>query len=197
MADRADGLGGTDSDPASMSLEKALARFDISSRPCRIERTKWLGQFATPRIVVSRMEPAALLSEARDCYVFGQFVAVLILATAYVEHSLTDMLADRGIVDLKNGGKSKRNLEWILDRALEAGLIDHDVHGLADEVRRIRNPYSHRRRGDDPDGLSARFTGEARHPDAIREGDARKALQVMFAVFDRVQRFDWRSSPLY
>ena len=184
-------------DASYRSLEQAMEHSDTANRRQRVERARWLGQFLRPPVVVARLESSSLLQEAREAYVFGQFVAVLLLATGYVEHSLLDMLVDRGKVAMTDGRLPRLDLVEIVGLAEKSGLIDAELRLLADQVRRLRNPFTHRRLKDDPDGLTARFLEQERHPAAILEEDAQKALRLMFAVFERVLRFKWRSSPLF
>ena len=51
----------------------------------------------------------------------------------------------------------------------------------ADGLRKIRNPFSHRREAGDPDKFDTRFLARKQHPDLILEADAKEALDGMLA----------------
>lgn len=170
--------------PARMTLKAAMEHYDASNRDRRAERSRWLAQFDRPSFYVLRLDTSTVLHEAGACFIHGFYAATVLLATAFVEHALTDMLVARR----KMQAGEKRNLEAIIDLAGKAGLLDAEQLGLAHDVRAIRNPYAHRRplTGEGAElSLPARFMAAKCHPSAILEDDAKRALAIMFPVFER------------
>ncbi|MCE4513895.1 hypothetical protein [Xanthomonas hortorum] len=75
------------------NLTEALARADDSSRADRVDRIEWLAQhYFHPGAVMGDLTILQMLEEARLCFVSGHFVGALLLATSFVEHTLSEEL---------------------------------------------------------------------------------------------------------
>ena len=62
----------------------------------RAARIAWLdGLGVLPSAYMGAIEPMHLLREARACFVAGQFMAAILAAAAYVEHTLAEELERR------------------------------------------------------------------------------------------------------
>lgn len=161
-------------DGVRRNLTDALCRSDEHTRDARADRIALAAESAASfGIIAGRAESLALLDEARTCYVNGQNIAALIVALSYVEHALADALNP-------NGDPNKLTLEAAIRAARGKGLFDDDLLDRADQLRKYRNPYVHRRPGDDADTLGARIMALKEHPRTIQEGDAIEALKVMY-----------------
>lgn len=157
-------------DDVRQRLTIALRQSDEETRAGRVERIVEASACAVPfGIIAGRAESLALLEEARTCYVNGQNIAALIVALSYVEHALADSLDPK-----------RRTLEVAIETARARGLFDADLLRRADQLRKLRNPYVHRRPEDDADTLGARIMTRKEHPRTIQEGDAIDALKVMY-----------------
>jgi hypothetical protein len=165
-------------DPLQAKLIKALEQSDSWGRQGRAERIMWLSQHQVAYGVISGpMDTMRVLAEARDCFVHGHCVAALVLAVAFVEHTLTDELEERKL------DRGVGNFKTAIQRAGENHLFPSELLSRADGLRKIRNPFTHRRPSDDPDRFGSRFQAQDRHPDLILESDAKEALEVMYAFF--------------
>jgi len=164
----------TPEDDARQRLFVALQKGDDSSRASRIERIIQASAHEVSFGIISgRAESLALLEDARTCYVNGQNIAALIIAVSYIEHELADALNP-------NGDPSKLPFEAAIKAARRECLFDVELLEQADHLRRLRNPYVHRRPADDADTLGARIATRKEHPTTIQEGDAIEALKVMY-----------------
>ena len=162
-----------------------LAHVDEHTRAARAERLAWVSRVDTrPAAYMGPVDTLRVMKEASDCFVNGHFVATLMLATAFVEHTLFDELLDRNIVS----ENSKPTLEKVIDLARKNLALPDGLLTQADEVREYRNPFVHRRPADDRATLRNRFVAQKSHPDSIVESDAKLALGVMFELFKHTLR---------
>jgi hypothetical protein len=73
-------------------LVDALEKSDALRRQGRAERIQWLSQHRESCSYFGPMDTMRVLAEAGYCFVDGHYVATLLLAVAYIEHTLTDEL---------------------------------------------------------------------------------------------------------
>jgi hypothetical protein len=159
-------------------LLKALEQSDNWRRQGRADRILWLSQHQVAYGLISGpMDTMRVLGEARDCFVEGHYVAALLLAVAFIEHTLIDELQERNV----DGGV--RNFETAIQRARESNLFPTDLLSRADGLRKIRNPFAHRKAQGHQYSFGNRFIARKEHPDLILEEDAKEALEVMYAFF--------------
>lgn len=126
---------------------------------------------------MGRPETLALLGEAEDAFREGHFISVLLLALAFVEHTLVEELVERSVAG-----------EWVsFEKAIKlartSGILDCGLLDRIDNLREIRNPFSHRRPADDRKTYGNRYIERQVHPRALLESDAQEAFQVMYIVF--------------
>ena len=165
-------------DSLHAKLLEALEQSDTWRRQGRAERIMWLSQHQVAYGVISGpMDTMRVLAEARDCFVEAHYVATLVLAIAFIEHTLMDELQERKL------DRGVRTLGIGIQRAAENNLFPSDLLSRAQQLRKIRNPFSHRRAPGDPDSFGSRFLARSQHPDLILEADAKEALEVMYAFF--------------
>jgi hypothetical protein len=158
-------------------LMEALERSDISSRDIRAERIIWLSEHQVSYgAVVGRTETLALLEEARTCFVAQHDIAALMLALAFIEHTLAATLKSAGLGKLSNIPKG-------LESARNAGLFPADILVRTGKLQAFRNPFAHLRDDDDGATLANRYFSQKRHPKAVMEDDAKEAMQLMYAFF--------------
>lgn len=140
----------------------------------------WISQHDTrPPAFAGPMDTSRVLQEAHDCFIHGHFVACVMLATSFMEHTLTDELNERGLI------KGKPTLERIIELARENLDLPHDLLGRADDLRVLRNPFVHRRPAGDQSTFGNRFKAARTHPENILEADAKLAIEVMYQLFGR------------
>lgn len=161
-------------------VSDALERAGAATRPSRVARQIWLSQHILDvGPTVDRTETSALMDEARTSYLFGNNIAALTLALAYIEHALNDALPPVP-------GEDKKLSPMIavaIRKARFAGLFTPDLLDSAELLSHFRNAYMHRRDHDDPDTLGSRMVSRKTHPRTIGEHDAKDALGVMYGFF--------------
>jgi hypothetical protein len=159
-------------------LIEALSQSDELVRGERADRIVWLSQHnMSPGIVVGRLEPMNLMQEASDSFVNGHFIACLLLAMAFIEHTVMDELVDASIE------KQGSTFVGALVTAKRHKLIDEDLIDRVDTLRQRRNPYAHRKPPGHEYSLGTRLHQENIHPKFILEADAKEALELMYGFF--------------
>jgi hypothetical protein len=159
-------------------LLEALEQSDNWRRKGRADRILWLSQHQIAYGLISGpMDTMRVLGETRDCFVEAHYVAALLLAVAFIEHTLIDELHARKL----EGGV--RNLKIAIQRAIENKLFPTALLSRANGLRKIRNPFAHRTAQDHEDSFGNRFMARKQHPDILLEEDAKEALEVMYAFF--------------
>lgn len=170
-----------DSDAVSCkdSLIQALEQSDNWRRQERAERIRWVSQYQVEfnGMISGSIELISLLNEARDCFVEAHYIASLVLATAVIEHLVSE--------ELVTTGKAKYGLpfEKAIQVAKDEGLFPVEMLAYADTLRVIRNPFAHRKPDEHPHTLGNRYLSQKRHPDLVVREDAQTALIAMYGFF--------------
>lgn len=174
----------TDAVPGKDSLIQALEQSDNWRRQERAERIRWASQYQVEfnGMISGSVEVISLLNEARDCFVEGHYIASLILATAVIEHLLSE--------ELVSVGKAKYGLPF--DKAIQVArderLFPAEMLAHADALRVIRNPFAHRKPDGHPHTLGNRYLSQKRHPNLVVREDAQTALIAMYGFFRHALR---------
>jgi hypothetical protein len=177
----------------SNTPEQWLDHEDQVQRQARIERLKWLEKqmpevqwvaFCTGAISKS------LFEEARYCFVYGQYLASILLALSFIEQSLAGYFYGIGRNDLE-----KASLSDLANEARKLGLIsDRDIEALR-KAWKIRKPVTHFRRPGHPERVEARAYYEGpTHFYNIIEKDARAVMALTFRLLLKIT--PWSSSKL-
>ena len=158
-------------------LLRALAESDEHRRLGRANRILWVSAIR-PQLsaVVGPLDTMTILNEARDCFIEGHYVATVLLATAFIEHTLVDELSEREL------GRP-RAFSAALDAATENQLFPNELLSQTRDFSLIRNAFTHRKPSDDPNGFGNRFQARQVHPTKILEEDAKQALVLMYEYF--------------
>ena len=82
------------------------------------------------------------LHEVANSYVCGNYMAVILLAQAFIEHSLSGVFIMHD--DVKTAESS---FKVIIDKSLELQIISSELHTGLNELRLLRNPYVHAKAG--------------------------------------------------
>ena len=166
-----------------LSPEEWLERERRVGEEARLSRLRWLAaQYPSVRyqLFPGGIMPRYLFEEARYCFVYGQFLATVMLGLAFVEQSLAAQFFVTG------GDKMERaSLSKLLDVALGEGWISQDEHGERQRARRNRNTVAHFRRPVHRDTLERRSISQRELPYTLMEEDARNVLKVVFQLIDR------------
>jgi hypothetical protein len=150
-----------------------------------------------------------LFEEARYCFVYGQFVASILLSLAFIEHTLAGLFYQLPNNALGKIGVSQSRLQRagifdLINWALKFNWISEDDFRFIDYIREIRNPLVHPRppspiredsdieKSDEllkdwwKEKIELRSLEEDKHPYNIIEDDARKSLLIAFRVLEIV-----------
>jgi hypothetical protein len=122
-----------------------------------------------------------LLEEAKYCFVYGQYVAVVTLGVAFVERLVAAQFYAAGRNDLERVGG-----QVLLQEALKRGWITPRDFKHFDRLRGLRNPLVHFRRPLAGDTVEARAVLTDSHPDQVVEADAQEVLEGVFRVLEKV-----------
>lgn len=159
-------------------LIDALAYSDAQSRDDRANRLVWLSRFQQPYgIIAGRLEQLSLLEEARVCYVNAHYIAVLLTTTAFIEQTLVEELEFRAIPGPRD------TLAKAVTTARNAKLFPAELLDRTDHLRKIRNPFAHRKSDDHAQSLGSRFRAREMHPTSVLEEDAQHAIEQMYEYF--------------
>lgn len=166
-------------DSISSKLLAALAQSDEMLRSERADRILWLSEHRiSVGMVVGPMDTLAVLNEAHDCFVEGHFIAAILTAVAFIEHTIVDELIDRGL--------AKYGVSFVdaIKVADENNVFPSDMLQRADQLREIRNPFAHRKNPTHRHSFGNRFRERGVHPKTILEQDAKDSLALMYAFFN-------------
>ena len=158
--------------------EAALERAELKAVPVRAERIRWV-QKAIPRNTsfLMGMDTYYVFEEARSCYIYGHFVATVMMSAAFIEHWLSGKLHARG-----HHKEAAAGLGRSVACARKIDLIAPAILDRIDHLRLIRNPFAHLKGMDHDHSLGARSVSVKRHPDEVLEQDAKEGLSLMYAV---------------
>jgi hypothetical protein len=161
--------------------EEWLSREDIICRDDRLLRLRWLSENAPiskywtfPGGLISKY----LFEETRYCFVYGQFLATIVLGLSYIEHTLAGLFFVSGRNDLKRVG-----ISTLLEEALDYNWITQEEFSNLDHARKVRNPVTHFRGPGQDDTVEYRAAIESELPYKIIEEDAK---HVMVTVLNLV-----------
>jgi hypothetical protein len=121
-----------------------------------------------------------LFEEARYCFVYGQYLAVIVLGTAFVERMLAAEFYASGRDDLERAGIAK-----LLEEAKKLAWLSSEEYEAFERARQIRNPVTHFRRPGHADDISSRALKANDYPYAVIEQDARTILTAVMHMVAR------------
>jgi hypothetical protein len=121
-----------------------------------------------------------LFEEARYCFVYGQFLAAILLGTAFVELTLAAQLYASGRTDLKRASFSK-----LLEEAMTAGWISGAEHTQITRVRILRNRVTHFREPGEEGTVEYDAVTQQTLPYELLEEDARTVMAVAKRLLQR------------
>jgi hypothetical protein len=158
--------------------EAAIKRADLRAVPVRAERIRWVAK-AIPRNTgfLMPMDTYYVFEEAKSCFIYGQFVATVVMSVSFIEHWLAGKLHNRGL-----HRESSSGLAAMVACARKKGFVAEVILDRIDSLRLKRNPFAHLKEMNHEHSLGARSVSQGRHPVDVLEEDAREALALMYAV---------------
>ena len=121
-----------------------------------------------------------LFEEARYSFVYGQFLAVIVLGISYIEHTLAAMFYTSGRNDLE-----RASISTLLREAVRVGWITHAEYDHLNKAREIRNPVTHFRSPLRDDTIECRAITQNELPYAVIEEDARYVLEIALHLLSK------------
>ncbi len=131
---------------------------------------------------MGEMEIIYTFEEAKDSFINGQFIATIILAQSFIEKLFHAHFIERGLDSI-----AKRGLSAMIKHGRKTQIISGFFLDRADELRKIRNPFTHLKEYDYPHKLSNRMYVNKTQPYEQLEKDAKNAISIMILV--AIQKF--------
>jgi hypothetical protein len=159
--------------------EAVLERDERRTLPVRAARVRWLSEvIPRNRMFGMPLETGLVFEEAKTSFVYGNFVAVIILAASFVEHWFIASLGNRGYQK-----EASQGLAAAIKCARHNNLVDAIILDKVDRLRLIRNPFVHLKEFDHQHGINQRMA-KLRNFDiqGLLEADAKEALIAMYGV---------------
>jgi hypothetical protein len=174
-------LFGNDIKLASDSTEEELKNYDIQSFEGRLKRLKSINKiFPFGQREYGSDESYLIFDEAVHSYIFGQYIATIILAQAFIERRFQEYFHIR--FDNK---RAKYTLDKFIKEFKETEFLPDFILDKIDKIRLKRNPFVHHRMPLQKDTLMARAYSSETHPDELLHNDAKDALEIMFHMVQR------------
>lgn len=169
-----------------MTKEEILAWLEVDetkSRPYRVERMQILldrfGQ-GNHMLFFGGVVPMQAFEEMRLAYLNGLYVSCVVVSQVLIEHILAGMfeMADRD--DLEGSGFQKLTSE-----ALKSGFISQKEYERLNQLRRLRNPYTHSKPIMHQSCFIRRAAETGAHPVDVFKQDAETALAIVSGLLSR------------
>jgi hypothetical protein len=158
------------------SAEEELRNYDTQSFKERLKRLRNITQiFPFGQREYGSDESYRIFDEAVHSYVFGQYIATVILAQAFIERRFQEYFHIR--LDDK---RAKYTLDKFIKDFKGKGFLPDFILEKIDKIRLKRNPFVHHKMPLQKDTLMARAFNSETHPDELLHNDAKDALEIMF-----------------
>lgn len=118
--------------------------------------------------------------EVRRCYMDGSYMAVVLLALAYVERVLAAVLYAAGWEAAK-----KAPFGEVLRKAHQDGFLSDLDWRAYQDLARLRNSHAHFRSPGSSESMTARMVEENAFPREVLAKDAKRALRAMAKIVRR------------
>jgi hypothetical protein len=164
--------------PRKSQNQAILERFDARTVSERTERLRFLRSiFPRGAGFLMPLETSLVFSEAKMTFINGEFIATVLLASAFIEHRLGAYLEGKGFRKESKGG-----LAAIVACARDEGLVDYHLLAKTERLQKIRNPFVHLKPHTHAYNLGRRAMANTRNLATVMEADAKDALSIMYAM---------------
>lgn len=144
----------------------------------RIERSKFIWEeFGPPAdmLLFGGIPAMFALDELKRSFIYGNFMATIMLAQSFVEHSLGGMYALGRQEDVAAKGFKK-----LIDQACVDGHVTNELAATLHNLRMMRNPYTHHTVGTGPRSYMERLAQSGHYvPEEMVVEDARIAIRAV------------------
>ena len=164
-------------------FETWLKNEDKANFDDRLKHLRWLAANA-PQNNIWRFHRGLitkhLFEEARYCFVYGQYLATIMLGLSFIEHTLAAKFYASGRNDLERASVSR-----LLDEALKSAWISDEEFNNLDHARKVRNPIVHFRTPGGEETLEYQAVLENEHPYSLLENDALNVMEIVFHLLGK------------
>lgn len=166
-----------------MNAEEWIVREDSVAQQDRVSRLQWLLD-QTPENEIwlfhGGLISHGLFEQTRYCFVYGQYLATIILGLSFIEHTLAALFFASGRNDLE-----RANISVLIERAFEEGWIDQEELKALDQARKIRNDVTHFRKPGDDSSLEKQTFGDPEEAQNLFGSNARQIMLIVFRILNR------------
>jgi len=145
----------------------------------------------TDMLLVGGIPAMFAIHELKTSYINGCYMATILLAQSFIEHSLGGsflMSGDDAIV--------KKGFATLIKEGLSVGQIDEKLAKKLHDLRKMRNPYTHPNPGVTPRSYMGRMKEkETYKPEILAKQDANLAIQIV-VDFLRYGSPDWKPDKI-
>jgi len=168
----------TTSNATREHLLAALEESDARRQLGRAERIEWLTLHeAHAPMIMGRTETLQLRREAREVFVDGHYVATLLVALSFIEHTIVEELQILGYT------KSSPTFGEAITISEKNKVFPPDWLVRAKKLSLRRNSFAHLKDAEHQHALGTRIREENRHPTSILESDAKDVIDLMNSFF--------------
>ncbi len=167
----------------NLQAQQWLYREDSICREDRLARLRWLAglmPLAEHLSFPGGWIAKHLFEEARYCYVYGQFMAAIVLGMAYIEHTIAALFYGAGRSNLE-----RAKISDLLREAVDHGYLNHAEFDKLDSARKWRNLIHHFRRPYSKGTIIYQSIIRNEMPYSILEEDARYVMRAVFRLLSR------------
>ena len=163
--------------------EDWLPHEDTVNLEDRTERLDWLAEIMPEAEYLTfpgGLMTKYLFEECRYCFVYGQFLAVIVLGLAFLEKTLASWFFSAVRDDLERASIARP-----LAEARNAGWLTEGEHEKLERIRLTRNPVTHFRHPLAEDSVELRALDREDHPYSVIANDARDVIVAVMHMLGR------------
>ena len=163
--------------PPHQSLMEELANYDYNSLDERTKRHEFIwSEFGPPvdMLVTGGIPAMFALHELMSSYIYGNFLACVLVAQVFAEHSLGSKFLAQGGESVVNQGFGK-----MIEVAGKREMISENITERLHDLRNMRNPYVHPRIGLHEKGYMWRLVQHNVDPEQLAQTDAEEAIRII------------------
>ena len=131
--------------PSDDYFRRHITEGEGSTVQYRVERYRFLWEeFGPPAdmLLIGGIPSMFALDELKRAYVYGSFMAAVLLAQAFIEQSLGGMYSFAG-----DDKKASKSFAKLIDASRDDEHITQDMADALHRLRKMRNPYMHHAAG--------------------------------------------------
>jgi hypothetical protein len=161
--------------------ERGLKHYDAVSFPDRLRRLRIVASAETSPIgyILSYPNTKFLFDDAKNCFIFGQFAACILVCQSLLEHHLKEMYRMSG-----NDNVIRLGFKRLIQRALADRVLPEFLAQKLDDLRKRRNPLVHT----EPDALGSHIRKAVElniTSEELLEQEATDAFMLTFEILNR------------